>query len=157
MMVAEHDVAVLVDEIWLTTLGLATHPRPADAAPLAADEATVDGQVRITGGREATVALQVPRALAARVASVMFHLGDVPPTADDMQDAVGELTNMLGGNIKALLPGECHLSLPTVAGGVGFALAVPPAYQVERFTFECEGLPGVVHVMAAPIAEDAAV
>lgn len=147
MVVAEQDVAVLVDEIWLTTLGLATHRRDAGAAALP-EEPTLDGIINITGGWQATVALQLPRVLAARVASVMFHLGEVPPSLEDMQDAVGELTNMLGGNIKALLPGECHLSLPAVVEGTGYTIRVPSSHIVERFTFECEGQPGVVSLMS---------
>ena len=39
-----------------------------------------------------------------------------------MRDAVGELANMVGGNIKALMPGSCQLSLPTVAEGRSEAL-----------------------------------
>ena len=149
MVVAEQDVAVLVDEIWLTTLGLATHRRDDDAPALPGDERTLDGLINITGGWQATVALQVPRALAARIAGVMFNLGDAAPTLEDMQDAIGELTNMLGGNIKALLPGECHLSLPAVVEGAGYTIRVPSSHKVERFAFECEGMAAVVNLMSA--------
>jgi chemotaxis protein CheX len=148
MVVAETDMAVLVDEIWLTTLGLATHRIDPQQAVLAPDAETLDGIINITGSWQATVALQVPKALAARVAAAMFRLGDQKPTVEDMQDSIGELTNMLGGNIKALLAGDCHLSLPAVVEGRGYTVRVPTSHVVERFAFECEGLPAVVNLMS---------
>jgi chemotaxis protein CheX len=40
-----------------------------------------------------------------------------PPTvvdAEDVADALGELANVLGGNIKSVLPGESRLGLPQI-------------------------------------------
>lgn len=148
MMVAEQDIAALIDEIWLTTLGLATHRVPTATAGLPADVDTLDGLINITGAWQATVALQIPRPLAERVAAAMFLLEGTSPTAEDMQDAVGELTNMLGGNIKALLEGDCHLSLPAVVEGRGYTVRVPSSHVAERVAFECDGHPAVVTLMA---------
>jgi CheY-specific phosphatase CheX len=148
MLVAERDVAALIDEIWLTTLGLATHRVAPETVSLPAQTDTLDGIINITGAWQATVALQVPRRLAERVASVMFQLHDTTPALEDMQDAVGELTNMLGGNIKALLPGECHLSLPAVVEGRGYTVRVPSSHIAERLAFECEGYAAVVTLMS---------
>jgi len=36
---------------------------------------------------------------------------------EDVADAVGELVNMIGGNVKSLMPGPSVLSLPVVAAG----------------------------------------
>jgi chemotaxis protein CheX len=47
----------------------------------------------------------------------------------DIADAVGELANIVGGNVKSLLPPPTTLSLPVVAWG-GAALLVWP--DVER-------------------------
>lgn len=146
-MVAEHDIARLIDEIWLTTLGLPTHrvdPDPAGAR----DEVTLDGLINITGEWQATVALQVPKTLASRVAGVMFQLGSEPPSLEDMQDAVGELTNMLGGNIKALLEGDCHLSLPAVVEGRAYTIRVPTSHVLTRVAFECDRERGVVSLLS---------
>ncbi len=152
-MVAEQDIVRLIDEIWLTTLGLAAHRLDSQGAALPRDTETLDGIINITGGWQATVALQVPKALASRVAAVMFRLDGEKPTVEDMQDAIGELTNMLGGNIKGMLAGDCHLSLPAVVEGRGYTVRVPTSHVVERFAFECEGMPAVVNLMSvAPAA-----
>lgn len=50
-------------------------------------------------------------AIMARVlASRMLHAPD--PGPDDLLDAVGELGNITGGNVKSLLRHSCRLSLP---------------------------------------------
>lgn len=148
MMVTATDVATLIDEIWMVTLGLPVRPTDEPVA-LSSDTDTIDGIVNISGDRQMTVVLQVPRALAVTVAAAMFGLGGRTPRAEDMQDAVGELTNMLGGSIKALLAGHCHLSLPAVVHGKGYTIRVPSSHVAERFTFECDGNPAVVSLMAA--------
>jgi len=146
MSVAEHDIEVLIDEIFMSTLGMPTRPSAAAAAP--ADNA-LDGIIHITGDWQGTVVLQVSRVLAGRIASVMFQLGDAEPSLADMQDALGEITNMTGGNIKALFPGHCHLSLPAVVEGRAYSVRVPSAQVVTRIGFECEGLPASVRLLAA--------
>ncbi len=51
-------------------------------------------------------------AVVARVlASRMLMIPD--PAPDDLLDAVGELGNIAGGNVKSLLRHSCRLSLPT--------------------------------------------
>jgi chemotaxis protein CheX len=51
-------------------------------------------------------------AIVARVlASRMLTTAD--PSPDDLLDAVGELGNIVGGNVKSLLRHSCRLSLPS--------------------------------------------
>jgi chemotaxis protein CheX len=78
----------------------------------------------------------------------MLALGDDPPTLLDLQDTIGELSNMTGGNIKALAEGECHLSLPTVIQGTSFTLRFPGMKSVNRLGFRVNGLPYTINVMA---------
>lgn len=148
MPVAEHDIAVLVDEIWMTTLGLPTRQVDTVDGRLMPAGPTLDGIINITGEWQGAVTLQVPKRLAARVASAMFRLDSATPTLEDMQDAVGELTNMTGGNIKGLLPGTCHLSLPTVIEGADYRLRLPGAEVVRQVAFRCEDEPIVVQLIA---------
>lgn len=149
MVIAERDVAYLIDEICLAMLGMATHPpRPGDRS-LVPGEPSLDGVINITGDWQATVALQVPKPLAMRIASVMFRLGPIPPTLEDMQDAIGELTNMLGGNIKSLLEGQCYLSLPAVIEGRAYTVAIPGTQVMTRVEFMCDGFPAKVHLLSA--------
>lgn len=73
---------------------------------------TRGARVFISGGWEGAVALGCSEALARKVASVMFAKTPQDMTVEEIEDAVGELANIIGGNIKALLPGPSELSLP---------------------------------------------
>ncbi|MGE0042047.1 MAG: chemotaxis protein CheX [Vicinamibacterales bacterium] len=151
-----HEIAVLTEDIWLSTLGLPAHPRE-DWQQEALCGATFDGIINITGDWQGTVLVQVARPMAVRIAQIMFELGDAEPGRRDLQDALGEITNMTGGNIKALMPGDCHLSLPAVVEGSDYSVTTPGTRVVSRVVFECEGQPAVVNLLAAstPIARAA--
>jgi chemotaxis protein CheX len=53
-------------------------------------------------------------------------LGIEPPEEfnDDVRDAVGELANMIAGNLKPLLPPGVALSMPTLVEGTDYALRI---------------------------------
>jgi len=65
-----------------------------------------------------------------------------------MQDATGELSNMVGGNVKALLPQPSRLSLPSVVEGKDYNLRIPGALCISRMVFESQGSPFVVTMHA---------
>lgn len=78
------------------------------------------------------VQVRLPGRLAHALAVRMF--ASDAPTADDLLDAVGELTNILGGNVKALLftrSAPARLSLPSATlgrpGGAPAARHAAPA------------------------------
>ena len=74
----------------------------------------VTAAVHITGEWEGTVAVACDDDLAREITGVFF--GVEPTEADDgeINDAIGEVANMIGGNVKALMPAPSQLSLPTV-------------------------------------------
>ena len=59
---------------------------------------------------------------------------------EDKKDAVGELINMIGGNIKALLPAPCVLSVPLLALE-GHAMQFPATKMVTHCQFDYQGKP----------------
>jgi chemotaxis protein CheX len=148
MQLATEDITRLTEDIWLSTLGLAV--RPADqTVPGRPGGRTLDGIVNITGDYHGAVVVQCQLGLAARLARVMFDLGPVRPTLADMQDALGEITNMTGGNVKALLPGTCHLSLPAVVEGEDYTIRIPGARTTHRTVFLCGDESFVVSLVTA--------
>lgn len=87
--------------------------------------------VLISGAWNGALTVRVSEILARRVASEMFAMADEDLTGDEVQDALGEVANMLGGNVKALIPGRCALSLPTVAQGRCDRLTAPGAARIR--------------------------
>ena len=49
---------------------------------------------------------------------------------EDVNDVLGELANIIGGNVKAMLPAGCFLSLPQVVLAPASATTYPSAVQV---------------------------
>ena len=144
----EQDLTTVTEEVWLSTLGLTV--RRCDAMLTdQLDVSTLDAFVNITGDWSGAVVLQCPTSLAQQVAREMFDLGSAEASLEDMQDALGELSNITGGNIKALMPGSCHLSLPAVIEGSNYSMRVPSAHVVTRLVFDCLEQPLVVTLLAA--------
>ncbi len=105
-----------------------------DEAP-GSDEA-IAATVHISGEWNGTACLSCSTAAGRRAAAVMFEMEDEDLTAAEVSDAVGELINVVGGNIKGLLPNPTTLSLPAVHHGADFELPGHLELALEvRFTW----------------------
>jgi chemotaxis protein CheX len=77
----------------------------------------------------------------------MLDLQQGAASPDDVRDALGELANMVGGNIKGLLPGPTQLSLPLVVEGGKDALRILDTQPVSTVWFSSGGHPFVVTLL----------
>jgi chemotaxis protein CheX len=67
-----------------------------------------------------------------------FLSTEKPEMVDDVvRDVLGELANMIGGNLKCVLAGGLRLSMPSVVDGADHNLRVCRAGTRERLVFEC--------------------
>jgi len=95
--------------------------------------------IQITGAWNGAILLDCPIEVARKAASVMFSTDEPNLTTADLQDAVAELVNMLGGNFKALLTGTCYLSLPAAVEGGDYSTRIPGSMTLGRLALSCEG------------------
>ncbi len=141
----EEEILEITETTWSAMMGLdilpnATYPEPSG------DENILIGQVNISGGWDGQVRLHATAALGRATSAKMFAMTPETVQAQDQIDAIYELTNIIAGNIKSLLPEPCRLSLPTVQLGSEWAPSVAKADQVSELAFECEGHPLLVTV-----------
>jgi len=68
---------------------------------------------------------------------------------DDVRDSMGELANMLGGNIKAFLPDRVELSIPSVIEGHNNAVRLIGKDCFVRMAFFCDAGTFVVVIAEA--------
>jgi chemotaxis protein CheX len=134
MQLIEEEIRRLVPTIWDAVLHLPLDP--AEEMPQASHR-MVSACVHIAGAWNGAVALSCDTDIASKAAVIMFDLVDALPTTEEMQDALGELTNMIGGNIKALLPEACHLSLPSAVEGSDYSIRILRSRVVMRIPFCC--------------------
>ena len=143
----EAEIEQITRAIWASLFEL---PLSTDGAGSSSSEPAVTACVQIVGSWQGAVMLQCPLSLATTLADQMFQAGSAP-TLEEVRDALGELTNMLGGNLKAVLPGPSQISLPTVAVGSDYDVGVPDATVLARGSFTCDGEPLLVTVFEATV------
>jgi chemotaxis protein CheX len=144
--VAFNDIVVIAQDIWASFLDLPLEPVPAGTVDVSAMP-MVGGVVTVHEAWSGAVQLETSAAFAAMAARRMFA-ADGNVTEAELDDALGELTNMIGGNIKSLLPAPSHLSLPSVGHAVGLA-AVPGFTPISRVGFLAAAEPVFITVWRA--------
>ena len=139
------DVQMLVEDVWSSFLGAEEPLLPGMPAEFPTGWSAA---VTVTGEWEGMVSVEVPTRVAEEVTRRMLCLDDGPLADEDVADAVGELVNMIGGNVKSLMPGPSTLSLPLVAHTVLEA----PSELRPRVTLDLawRAAPVRVRVLATP-------
>lgn len=127
--------------IWESMLSL-----PIEDGPGADVSDYITGCVQITGDWQAAVTVELSAELARRAAAALFAMEPEEVGEGEINDAVGELANMVGGNIKSLVPGTSQLSLPAVVGGRHYTLSVSRGELAGQIELSSEGQPIEVRV-----------
>ncbi len=119
------DLLAVAGQVWESCL--AHHPDVLVEGPATVlDGPVTRATVVIRGGWSGFVVLEMGSGTAVEAARVMLEdelEGSDDVTPEEVADAVGELVNIIGGNVKSLLPTVCALGLPRV-GEVTAAIAV---------------------------------
>ena len=113
MQVDPSSVSKLVQEVWASMLGvdLGDH---GESIVAGREERPLQGSVRFAGAWCGAVLLSCSPQFARTVAAGMFDTEPGSLSTAEVHDALGEIVNVIGGNLKHLLPGPCQLSLPAV-------------------------------------------
>ena len=146
MDISAAQIAEISKSVWSSMLGLDIQ----ESAPVElprADERYMIGSIQITGGWNGVVTLACPSTLSREVAALMFGVELEKATPSEIQDAWGEITNMIGGNIKSLIQGSSQLSLPTVAEGRDFCMGIPGVRPRGKHFFACNGQAFVIELL----------
>lgn len=132
-----------------TMLGIEVEPcAPHRSKP---GERAMVGCVQITGTWSGAVLVSCEPDFAVFVAKRLFKTPG-EPTLDDERDAIGEISNMIAGNLKALLPAPSFLALPTVSDGTDSALEVLQSRPVDKYELLAGGHPLTVVVLAKDVS-----
>ena len=130
-------VRSVVRSVWSTQLGLEIHDAELPGKP--ALSPTMTAVIHISGDYRGGLRLECSRALVRRAGSLMFNLPADQIGEEDERDVVGELTNVIAGNIKALIPGSNLISLPTIIEGSDYKVSSLDVKSCDDFAFVLEG------------------
>ncbi len=139
------ELAQIVESVFGTMTGLEAGECGAPWSP-SGDRLTA--AVHLAGGWSGAVLVECDRGQACRFAGRFLSM-DPPDTVDDVvRDVLGELANMIGGNLKCVLMRGIRLSMPAVVDGSDYSLLVCGAEVRERLSFRCDEGPFWVTVLA---------
>lgn len=132
------ELAQIVESVFATMLSLELNQC---ATPWFPSGDRVTSALHLAGDWNGAVLLECDRRQACCFASRFLSI-DPPDVVDDIvRDVLGELANMIGGNLKCVLSPGIRLSMPSVVDGGDYSLRVCGATVRERLAFECtEGI-----------------
>jgi CheY-specific phosphatase CheX len=112
--IASQYVDSIVSTVWESLFGESTVPTTAAPVP----EEAVRASVGIHGGWTGSVVVSCRPEVATGLTRELLALpADHVPDRAEVHDALGEIANIVAGNVKSLLPDHATLGLPEVAEG----------------------------------------
>jgi len=142
---ASDQVRGIVRAVWSTQLDLDI--QDADEPLFGQGEQTLTAAIHISGDFRGGILTECSRGLIRQAAALMFSLSEDDLTSEDEHDVIGELTNVIAGNIKALIPGRNSLSLPTIIEGTDYQVSTLEVKSSDRLVFTLDGKSMIVTVI----------
>lgn len=108
------DLGSIASDVWEAFMLGEVEVRPApegEPGPIAC------ASVCVSGAWEGVVMIEAGPEAADLLSAALFGMQPGEPTEADIADALGEIANVIGGNLKSTLPGPSLLSLPVVTTG----------------------------------------
>ena len=103
--------------------------------------------VKISGAWDGEVRLHCSPQLGRLIAGAIFQVETEKAGNEEIFDALSELTHIVGGNLKALLPQPVVLSFPSLADPSNWAQTTPQWQLVCRLALASQGHPFVITLL----------
>lgn len=140
------ELQAMTDQVWTSYLD----PEGVNGLVLAPPDGRameVSASVSVIGAWNGHVVVDCSTGASRHAAAAMLAVDLQDVTQEDVTDALGELANIIGGNVKALLPEPCALSLPHVL--INGASGWPAVIEVCRLTGTWLDEPVRIRVLAS--------
>jgi len=108
------DLASIVSDVWEAFMLGEVEVRP---APVGAPGPLTCASVCLSGAWEGVVMVESGPEAADLLSATLLGLEPGQALEADIADTLGEIANVVGGNLKSALPGPTLLSLPVVTTG----------------------------------------
>lgn len=123
------DLNEIVEQVWQSYLD------PEGVNPLVPvdepnDVSEIHASVSITGTWHGHVVVACSTAGGRQAAGAFLAMDPDEVSDEDLNDVLGELANIIGGNVKSMLPAGCFVSLPHVVHAPAHANHWPAAEKI---------------------------
>jgi chemotaxis protein CheX len=98
----------------------------------------LSGMIGLAGDLQGSVLIHLPATVAIAITNAFLGL-EINSVDDDVKDAVGELTNMVAGGVKFLIPGpgqDIELAIPSVVCGQSYSCEATGRFERTSVLFE---------------------
>jgi chemotaxis protein CheX len=141
------DTGQVVGEIFRSMLGIEVVPT--EAAQTRETE-LLSAAVYFAGAWKGALLVECTPEQAFEFTRCLMSIERPAAIDDDVRDAMGELANMIAGNLKPLLPHGVCLSMPSVVEGTDYLLSICKGCSVSRLAFDSAFGPFWVTLAARP-------
>ena len=128
------DIYQFAESVFASMLGLFVQPSD---APLPATD-VITAAVYYAGPWKGAVLLQCDLPEACDFTARLMGIPKPSDFSEDVRDAMGEITNILGGNLKPILPHGVALSMPSVVSGAPSCLRICGKGPILKLGFSCD-------------------
>lgn len=101
---------------------------------------SISGIIGLAGTHKGVLAIHLPNTVAMAITSSFLGM-EVDEVGEDVEDAVGEVANMLGGNLKTILSErgrDIELSLPSTISGKDYEFQPTKDAEILKIYLACE-------------------
>jgi chemotaxis protein CheX len=129
------EVVQVVESVFESMLSLEV---TGSAMPWIAGADRLVSAVSLVGDWNGAVLIECDRSQARRFTGRFLSIDTPEEVDDDVFDVLGELANMVGGNLKSLWGSGIRLSMPFVMDGTNHILWIVGAKVLNQLTFDCD-------------------
>ena len=144
-LIDEATIQSIAEEAWLALVGEDEYLLP---LPGGHPDDAISSWVEVVGPWTGSVVITTARSTAEELARCLLKEHAPPVIEDeDVEDALGELANVIGGNVKAVLPGPSVLGLPEVGAAPAAdadVCRVDLLWRGQSLTISAQGSAGVL-------------
>lgn len=132
------DLETVVGSVFTTMMGMEVWP---GEAPYPGSAGMLTAAVYLTGEWAGAACIHVEPQQACDFAGRFLGMPTPDTVGDDVRDVIGELANMIAGNLKCALAPGIRVSIPSVTDGASYSLRVCGARVVCRASYHSDAGP----------------
>ncbi len=139
MHVDEQQLQSLSRQLWNDRLGLTVGPL--DESNHEVDEKTWSSCINISGSWQGALLLECPESIVRHAAAMLFASDGEETTTEDIEDALKELSVLIGKQMRQILPEATKLSRPSIVKEADRDEVLHSLRELTDLHLSCEGRP----------------
>ena len=139
MHVDEQQLLSLSQQLWRDRLGLTVGPL--DESNHEVDEKTWSSCINISGSWHGALVLECPESIVRHAAAMLFASDGEETTTEDIEDALKELSVLIGKQMRQILPEATKLSRPSIVKEADRDEVLHSLRELTNLHLSCEGRP----------------